>query len=96
MPDLGHLSALVNAIAAFGILWIMQIVTREAGLRSILQVIKGCHRLALAALAVALFTNAAATLYDDTDPRVVDFAAQLALLLVIGMSAIRHRMVPRP
>lgn len=96
MPDLTWLSAAVNFIASLGTIWIMQIVTHEAGWRSFLEIIKGCHRLALAILALALFANAGATLYEGTQPRPIDFAAQLALLLVIVFSAVRHRMVPRP
>jgi len=95
MPDIGLWSAIVNMIASLGVVYIMMTVTREAGWRSVLQVVKGCHRVALATLAVVLFANAATTLYDDTDPRPVDFVMQVVLLMVIGVSAIRHRMVPR-
>jgi hypothetical protein len=70
----------------------MQSVTAEAGFATPGRVVKLFHRIAYGCLALVLFANASETLSDDSDPRVIDFAAQCSFLCVVVVSVIRHRM----
>lgn len=94
--DLGLACAIVNLLASLGALWVMQAVTADFHLGSLIGLVKLGHRAALAALAIVLFANAASTLWSGTDPRPGDLAVQVALLAVIALSAARHCMVARP
>jgi hypothetical protein len=90
--DLGTLSALVNAAAALGCIWVMQSVTAEAGFANPSRLVKLFHRVSYGLLSLVLFANAAVTLDDDSDPRWIDFIVQCCFLFVALVSVLRHRM----
>jgi len=89
--DFGTVSALVNFLAALGVLWIMQAVTVDAGFSSRFALTRFVHRLALAGLAVMLFGNAGLTVHTRSAPRLIDLLVQVAMLLAVIISASRHR-----
>jgi len=95
MIDLGIVHALFLLVAALGALWLMQVATSDAGIRSGLAWIKLCHRMTLAVVAIVLFANAGETLYNGSAPRPVDFVTQFVLVLVIVFSGWRHTLVTR-
>jgi hypothetical protein len=88
--DVGTLSALVNTSAAFACIWMMQAVTSEAGFGSPSALIKLLHRFSYGLLSIGLFSNAAISLSDDSDPRFIDLLVQCLLLLVMTISVVRH------
>lgn len=90
--DLTIPCALVNTIAAFVCLFLMQALTGDCGFRTKMARIKLLHRLSFIGLAAALFYNAGVTIDDDTAPRLVDFLVQALSLPVIAFSAWRHHI----
>lgn len=96
LVDWSTMSAASNAVASIIVLYIMQTVTADASFTSILGIVKLAHRSSLALLAILLMANAGATLNDMSDPKLFDLASQLAFLLVVLLSAVRHRMAPKP
>lgn len=93
--DFGTASAAFNLLAAFGALYLMQIVTPEAGIHSGLQVLMLGHRVVLAIVSIALFANAGDTIYSNTAPRPIDFFVEFVLLMVLTLSAVRHKFTPQ-
>jgi hypothetical protein len=87
------ISPLVNVLASLGVLWIMQKVTHDAVIWTPIGLLKWAHRASLAVLAIVLAMNAALSATDGTVPRLHDLAVQLAFLLVVLLSAIRHSLV---
>jgi len=92
----GGISAVINALAALSIVYIMMAVTADAGFSGRLNLIKLGHRLALASLAVALAVNAGVTVASPGNTRLVDVIVQGAMLIVVAFSAWRHTLVPPP
>lgn len=93
MTTLGTWSAFFELLGSFAALWIMQSVTADFNLCSKIGVVKFFHRAAFCGLAITMAANAAYTLTSDTDPRLVDLVEQIALFLVLSISASRHIMV---
>ena len=56
-------------------------------------IIRSLHRISLGLLSAALFINAGLIYENESNPRVFDFLVQLALLISIAFSGIRHRLV---
>jgi hypothetical protein len=92
--DLGAISAVINALAALAVLYIMQAVTADAGFGSMPALIKLMHRLTLAALSLALAFNAVQTILSETDPRGIDLAVQAMMFVAVLVSAFRHALPP--
>lgn len=96
MLDFGTVAACMNILLAVVAVWMMQCVARDVSTKTILGRIKLSHRIAFAVVGLALASNGGASLIEETAPRVVDFATELSLLLVLLISARRHNMAATP
>lgn len=94
--DIGNAYFAFATVASMGALAMMQLTTSEAGFKSSVSLLKLAHRFGLAVVSVVLFYSAADTLYNNTDPRPVDFLVIFVLTMVIALSAIRHMAAPSP
>lgn len=93
--DLGSASAVLNIVAALGVVAIAQAVTRDYDRATEIGWVKFFHRMSMLALAGMLSYNAYRTLDMGTEPRLEDVLVQIAVAAVVVISFLRHLMSPR-
>jgi hypothetical protein len=86
--------AAVNFVSAFIVLYMMQTVTGQMGVRSKLALLYLVQRVIYLFLVYALFTNAVHIYFDGIMPARSDAMVETAFFLSCVISFLRHRLAP--
>lgn len=89
MGEIGTVSAILNVIGSIGALWVMQLLTTEAGVSTPPARVKLAQRAALALAAIIMMYSAAYSISTDSAPRPVDLVVEFTLLLTLFVTVAR-------